>query len=186
MIKYLLQRTVNCLKISQEKEDVIITDFNEAEALQLAQKIEDDGIKFYLKAAEIVKDTKVKEAFKMLAKEEEKHVNLFKEMLEKLIKEKKLDLEANSGAEEHFFDFIDPQIFGDIFDLEKIVGKIESDIKAVELGEDAEVNSINFYKALLKNTENEGGKKIIKDIIKEEQEHLKTFLRYRDMLAKCK
>lgn len=174
------------MKIIQENQDVIISDFSEAEALQLAQKIEDDGIKFYLKAAEIVENPEVKKTFKELAKEEEKHVGFFKGMLEKIIKEKNLDIEANSGAEERFFDFIDPKIFGDIFDLEKIVSNIKTDINAVELGEDAEVNSINFYKALLKNTESEEGKKIIKDIIKEEQTHLKTFLRYRDMLAKNK
>ena len=174
------------MKIIQEKEGIIITDFNEAEALQLAQKIENDGIKFYLKAAEIVENPEIKKVFKELAKEEEKHVALFKGMLEKIIAEKKLALEVNSGAEEQFFDFIGPQIFGDIFDLEKIVSNIKTDIDTVELGEDAEVNSINFYKAMLKNTENEEGKKVLKDIIKEEQTHLKTFLRYRDMLAKNK
>ena len=174
------------MKIIQEKEGIIITDFNEAEALQLAQKIENDGIKFYLKAAEIVENPEIKKVFMELAKEEEKHVALFKGMLEKTIEEKGLDIEANSGAEEQFFDFIGPQIFGDIFDLEKIVSSIKTDIDTVELGEDAEVNSINFYKALLKNTENEEGKKIIKDIIKEEQKHLKTFVRYREALEKCK
>jgi len=174
------------MKIFQEKEDIVITDFNEAEALQLAMKVENDGIKFYLKASEIVNDAEVKKVFKSLAKEEEKHVNLFKNMLENLIKEKNLDMEANSGAEEHFFDFIDPQIFGNIFELEKIVGNIKTDLNAVELGEDAEVNSINFYKALLKNTGSEEAKNIIKDIIKEEQKHLKTFLRYQEALKKCK
>ena len=174
------------MKIVQENQDVVISDFNEVEALQLARKIEDEGIKFYLKAAEIVENPEVKKAFKELAKEEEKHVSLFSGMLEKIIKEKNLEIEANSGAEERFFDFIDPKIFGEIFELEKIVNNINTDINAVELGEDAEVNSINFYKALLKNTESEESKKIIKDIIKEEQKHLKTLVRYRDVLEKCK
>jgi rubrerythrin len=174
------------MRIIQEGDELAIADFNELEALRLALKLEDDGIKFYLRAAERAKSEDAKKVFKMLAHEEEKHVLIFKEMLEKLILEENFVSEADRGDEERFFDFIKPEIFGDIFDTEKIVAKIKGDIKAIELGEAAEVNTINFYKAILKNTQNEPGKEIIKEIMKEEQNHLKTFIRYREKLAKCK
>jgi rubrerythrin len=168
------------MKISGKGDNIIISDFNEAEALQLAMKLERDGIKYYSELSAKTKDPEVKKVFARLIAEEEKHFVRFKGLLEGL------GVEADPGYEEQPLDFIDSGVFGDIMNTEKTLSKIKSDLDAVSLGEWAELNSINFYKAIHNNSNNDLGKKALKDIIRQEQEHLKAFVRYKDMLEKSK
>jgi rubrerythrin len=174
------------MKITNQGKNLIISDFDEIEALRLAMKLEADGIKYYSELSSKTKSEDVKKILRQLIEEEEKHAEKFKAWLEETIRQKGLDVEADRGDEEGPFDFIDTGVFGDIWDVEKTLSSIKSDIDALSLGEWAELNSINFYKAILEKSGNEKGKTILKGIIKEEQNHLKTFARYKELLEKKK
>lgn len=172
------------MKIYTEQDKIVIADFNEVEALRVALKLENDGIKFYLKAAQISEAPEVKEAFKKMVKEEEKHVETFQNYLQKIIDERGLETEAEPGYEESFFDYVETGIFADLRDMEKTLSTMKCASDVVGFAEGVEVASINFYKAMLDKTENEAGKENLKNIIKEEQKHLKTFIRYKELLEK--
>jgi rubrerythrin len=168
------------MKISNNGKDLVITDFNEIEALRLAMKLEQDGIKYYSELATKSKDPLVKKAFGLLAKEEQEHFDKFKAWLDEL------GVEADAGSEEGEFDFIDTGVFGDIWKTEDHLKKIKTDLDAISLGEWAELNSIKFYKAMYDKTVNDPGRKTLNDIIKQEQGHLKAFVRYKELLEKNK
>ena len=168
------------MKLSNQGKDLKITDFDEANALRLAMKLEGDGIKYYSELSKRAKSEDVKKAFGRFVKEEDKHLQKFSGWLESR------GVEANSGDEEGLFDFIDTGVFGDIWNVEDALSKIKTDSDALSLAEWAELNSIKFYRAILDKTANEPGKNILKDIIKQEQEHLKAFVKYKDLLDKKK
>ena len=170
------------MKIIQNAEGIEIGDFDPVEALKVAMKIENDGITFYLKARDIMEDESAKAVFDDLIKEEDDHLHMFKNMLEEFIHENKLDIEIESGAEEEFFDSIATSVFGDILDIEKDVKHIKGALEAIRFAQRIEINSFNFYKALLTNTSSPSAQEIIKKIISEEQHHLKTFLEYEKKL----
>lgn len=172
------------MKILNQGKNLIISDFNEVDALRLAIKLEADGIKYYSELAGKAQNEEVAKMLRHLAAEEERHSEKFKSWLERVIEEEHLDVEADRGDEEGLFDFIDTGVFGDIWNVEETLSKIGTDLDAVSLGEWAELNSINFYKAMYEKTKNELGKQTLKGIVKEEQQHLKTFARYRELLEK--
>lgn len=168
------------MKLSNQGRDIHITDFNEIEALRLAMKLESDGIDYYSELSRKTKDEKIKKDFALFIKEEGKHFDKFKGWLEGL------GVEADGGDEEGLFDYFDTGVFGDISSVDKTLAKIKTDLDAIALAEWAELNSIKFYKAMYDKTTNEPGKNILKDIIKQEQEHLKAFAKYKDLLEKKK
>jgi len=165
------------MKLTSHGKEIIITDFDEIDALRLAVKLEADGIKYYTELAKKVGNEDMKKMLLRLAKEEEKHSAKFRAWLES---------RGGQANEEQDFEGIDTGVFGDIWSVDATLSKIGSDLDILSLGEWAELNSINFYKAILKNSESEPGKNTIKDIIKEEQDHLKAFARFKDLLEKKK
>lgn len=168
------------MRVSGKGDNIILSDFDEVEALRLAMKLEEDGIKYYSELAAKSRDGGIKKVFSQFVKEESKHFDRFKGWLEGL------GVEADQGVEEGLFDFIDTGVFGDIWQTEEYLKRIKTDLDALSLGEWAELNSINFYKAMYDKTGNEAGKNILKDIIKQEQEHLKAFMKYKDLVEKSK
>jgi len=169
------------MKLESAGKDIIISDFNEAEALRLAMKLESDGIRYYTELSKKAASEDVRKMLRRLADEEAKHLGKFKDWFEK----SNPGEEADRGDEEGPFDFIDSGVFGDIWKVEETLAGVKSDKDAVTLGEWAELNSIKFYRAIYEKTSDESGRKILKGIIKEEQDHLKAFARYRELLVKC-
>ncbi len=168
------------MKLLNQGKDIIITDFDEVAALRLAMKLERDGIDYYSELEHKSKDDGVRKAFGRFIKEEDKHYEKFKSLLEGL------GVEAEGGEEEGLLDSFDTGVFGDIWDVDKTLSKIKTDLDALALAEWAELNSIKFYKAMYDKTESQSGKDVLKGIIKEEQAHLKAFVKYRELLGKKK
>jgi rubrerythrin len=166
------------MKLVSKGEGIILTDFDEVDALRLAMKLEKDGIKYYSELEAKSQGAEIKKTFSRFVKEESRHLEKFGGWLESL------GVEADRGDEEELFDFIDTGVFGDIWKTGESLKKIRTDLDAISLGEWAELNSINFYKAMYEKTTGAPGKKILKDVIAEEQEHLKAFIRYKGLLEK--
>ena len=172
------------MKLSNQGKDILISDFDEVDALRLALKLEADGIRYYEELSKKTKDKDISDTFKRLIKEESKHSEKFKGWLEDAVTKEGLDIEADRGDEESLFDFINTGVFGDIWDVDETLSNIKTDKDAISLAEWVELNSIKFYRAMYDKTGSESGKRILKDVIKEEQLHLKSFERYRELLEK--
>ena len=149
------------MKVRSTDEGIQIYDFNAAEALKIARKLERDGINFYKEFVETVEDPKVKEVLLYLLDEEMEHLKLFEKMLECE------DPESLDDDGEGVLDVVDDGVFT----LPKSEASATDLDKAIQLGINIEKRSLAFYLEIAKHTRSEEGKNVLKIIIGEEKKH---------------
>ncbi len=149
------------MKIKDNGEEIQIYDFNVLEAFKIARKLEREGISFYKKLTETVKDPKVKEVLKYLLDEEEEHLQLFEKMVEGE------DPDGLDDSGEDVTDIVETGVFV-MPDDKELTADMD---KALELGITIERKSLAFYLEVLKHTESEEGKNALKKVIGEEKRH---------------
>ncbi len=145
--------------------------FAGSEIVELGIQIEKNGRDFYNTLASQSKNQKAGEIFRYLAGEEEKHIKVFQEILNKTEKYEPSGLDAdeyfaymNALASEYVFTQKDKG--------KEIAKTIENDKEAVDMGIGFEKDSIIFYEGMKKAVP-EYGLKIINGLIMQEQSHLK-------------
>lgn len=146
------------------KEDIIISGFDELEALKIAMKIETDGEKYYKSVLAKTSDERMKRTFKRLAEDEGTHFLKFKGLFEVELRRRGID-PASVDTEEGIFTYMDSGIFSKDAEA-KTVRDAVLDAQIVEL------RSILFYNTILKNTKNEGSRQALNEIIEQERMHL--------------
>ena len=153
----------------------MIYEFNAAEVFEIAIQIEENGRKFYEKAQEKIADPEIRAVFDYLAVEEVKHKMKFEELKAKLpesAKESKVwDPEDETGR--YLKMMADMHVFRSEADLERRIGSIGSGAEALNLAIQFEKDSIVFFLAVQEETDENQGKKLIGQLVKEEQGHLK-------------
>lgn len=149
------------MKVRRTDEGIQIYDFNAAEALKIARKLEREGIKFYKEFLETAEDPKVKEVLLYLLDEEMEHLKLFEKMLERE------DPESLDDDGEGVLDVVD----GCVFTLPKSEALATDLDKVIQLGINIEKRSLAFYLEIVKHTKSEEGKNVLKKIIGEEKNH---------------
>lgn len=149
------------MKVRHTDEGIQIYDFNAAEALTIARKLEREGINFYKEILETVEDPKVKEVLIYLLDEEMEHLKLFEKMLERE------DPESLDDDGEGVLDVVG----GGVFALPKSEALAADLDKAIQLGINIEKRSLAFYLEIVKHTKSEEGKNALKKIIGEEKNH---------------
>lgn len=149
------------MKVRRTGEEIQIYDFNAAEALKIARKLEREGINFYKEFLETAEDPKVKEVLIYLLDEEMEHLKLFEKMLERE------DPESLDDDGEGVLDIVDNVVFT----LPKSEALATDLDKAIQMGIDIEKRSLAFYLEIVKHTESEDGKNVLKKIIGEEKNH---------------
>ena len=149
------------MKIKDTGEGIQIYDFSTVETLKIARKIEKEGITFYETLLEKTQDPTAKEVFRYLLNEEKDHLRLFEKLLERE------DTEALDNDGEDMLDSVEDGVF--VFPQEE---DWASDLDAaLQLGITIEKRSLAFYLEVVKYTETEETKKILKKIIEEERKH---------------
>lgn len=148
--------------------------FNPDDIYALAVGIEQNGAKFYFRAAEYAFSPPVRELFKGLAILEQSHERTFTKMREELSEEDQspstFDPEGQSGA------YLKALADGRIFDvksdpLKKLTGKESvNDIVSMAIG--MEKDSIIFYLGMRELVPEGPGQNKIDAIIKEEMRHI--------------
>lgn len=154
------------MKIEEGNGKFAITDFNEIEAYKIASKIERDGIEFYGKLIGGIKDENIKKGLKFLLEEEKRHLNFFQESLT-ATKETKED----GFEEEDLLDYMNYGIFEALKKINQISKGIGNIRDAIQLGIDAEENSIMFYQACLNYVKSSTAKEELNKIADEERRH---------------
>ena len=149
------------MKIKDTGEGIQIYDFSIVETLKIARKLEKEGIRFYETLLEKTQDPSVKEVFRYLLDEEKDHLRLFEKLLERE------DAEALDDDGEDMLDSVDDGVFALPPDQEWA----EDFDAAIQVGIAIEKRSLAFYLEVVKYTESEEGKKILKRIIAEERKH---------------
>ena len=145
--------------------------FAGSEIVQLGIQIEKNGQDFYNTLSAQTKNEKAKGLFEFLAGEEAKHIQVFKKILEKTAKYEPVGLDAdeyyaymNALASEHVFTQKDKGA--------EIARAIKTDNEVVEKAIGFEKDSIVFYEGMKKIVP-DYDKKIVDDLIAQEQGHLR-------------
>ncbi|MBP7087877.1 MAG: ferritin family protein [Candidatus Omnitrophica bacterium] len=154
------------MKIEEKAGKFIISSFNALDAYKIASRVEKDGITFYQKLLNKVKDSKTKEVLKLLLKEEDKHLKFFKDCLYEIKETSKDDFE-----EDDLLGSMDFGIFWPYQNIKDLESKLSDNRKAFKLGIAIEDKSINFYQACRDNIATEEIRLELDNIIEEEKKH---------------
>ncbi len=148
-----------------------ITQFRGEEIIEIALQMEEAGKLFYEKAAQIAEDAKLKEMLNFLAQEEDKHIQDFRKLGEKL-NYNFLPGETYPGEYE---DYVRSLVTSHIFNInqvEDLLKEIKGDKDILRLALSFEKDSIVFFHEF-KNMGNQEAQKVIEDLINEERGHIK-------------
>lgn len=155
-----------------------IMHFSAKEILEMALRIEENGVEFYTQAGNASKSKKLKELFTFLAEEEKKHIIIFGEMdrsvkdddtkpdtLDPYLDETSLYLKALANS----------RIFTNKNEGKRLAGKVRNEEEALQTAINMEKDSILFYYELHSAITNKD-KAILGSIIEEEKKHLRKLI----------
>ena len=160
------------MKIADKDGKLVITDFSEEEAYEIACNIEKEGIRFYKKLKDEQTNDKIIETLEVMVKEEVNHLKFFEFARSEL--QEALDEEIEDNGLLMSMDF-------GIFPSLENIGSAGEDIKgkgsnrALKLGIAVENKAIAFYTECKKKIGSESTKKGLDRIITEEVKHKTLF-----------
>jgi rubrerythrin len=139
-------------------------------ALKMAIRVEQNGYRFYRRAAEETDDPKGKQLFNSLAEDEEAHESILKSRLKALERDGEWkDVGAEEWPGESPFTGEDP-----IFSRERIEKGVEdytSELSALRMAYLIEKNAFEFYTKAARETEDPVGKAMYQDLADWEKNH---------------
>ena len=145
--------------------------FAGSELLEIAMGIERNGMAFYQALADKTGKSDVKDIYTYLAGEEKKHLDTFQGMSGSLGQVKL----PETYTEEYMLylkSLVDSVVFSNITEAQQKAAKVSSEIEAVDIGIQAEKDSILFY-IELQNLVRERDSKVVLKILDEEKNHLR-------------
>ncbi len=144
---------------------------NVLEILREAMDLEREGMRFYHKAEKHVQNQKVKDVFKILAADEMRHFEDLELVFDHLCQKEEWMVERDLSEAEPTKELETETVFD-----EDGMDNAISEMKAIDLGIDAENRSIDMYKRALSEcqlNEHEKGCKIFSVLIGFEKDHLR-------------
>lgn len=147
--------------------------FNQEEVLVIAQRIEENGEKFYSLASKVVKNKQLSSLLDWLAQEEHKHYETFTTMRQELQDNPKW-WDPDEEVEKHINAIADLNVFKYPFSIETIVKDIKSPEHAIYIALGFEKDSIIYYLSLLQgiSQKNVREREQINKIIYIEMDHI--------------
>lgn len=159
----------------------MIEKFSPYEIAQIAIGMEEDGFKFYEKAAQFAQDEKVRAVFLKLANDEIEHK---KEFSEKEFARYFGDVnDAVIEMDAYIKELFKTEIFPKLENAQDYVEKIKSDLDALSLGMEQEKRAIRFYTELKKKVSLDKAKNAIEDLIQEETKHYQLLKEIYDTIS---
>jgi rubrerythrin len=154
----------------KEVYDIMSIAFSASELIDIAIGIERRGITFYDVMAKSTDNERARYVFQNLADMEREHIQIFQDMLDEA-DEYKLSESSTEEYAGYLRALIDSAVFTDDAITSEMATQADSDIKAVELGINAEKDSILFYYQM-KDIMPPPALAMINKIIAEEKSHL--------------
>lgn len=148
--------------------------FSAKEVLEMAIRIEENGVEFYTRAGNATKFEQLKELFTFLAKEEKKHIACFEDMdkrvksddlpgsIDPYIKEESLYLNALANS----------RVFTNTHEGKRLAGEVRGENDILQTAINMEKDSILFYYEL-HNAVRDKDKATLKNLIQQEKDHLR-------------
>jgi rubrerythrin len=149
------------------------------EGLKVALQTELNGIEFYRMAAERTDDKKGKEVFSMLAEDEVKHFNALQKQYQSLMTSSTWTPAISLGEASTIFKGDSP-IFSN--ELKSRIQEKHFEMSALSIGALLESNSIDFYRKMKEESDDEIAQKLFAELQKWEEEHLEAITKQLDLL----
>jgi rubrerythrin len=147
--------------------------FSSKEILEMAVRIEENGLGFYKAASASTESQQIKELFDYFIIEEVKHVELFEALKEAITDGVPSDYNDPYLAEESLYinALADSSIFTEGDDGIKLAKSIKGDDEAIDFAIQIEKDSILFYLELI-NMVRDDDRATVKTILSEERKHI--------------
>lgn len=147
--------------------------FSSKEILEMAVRIEENGLGFYKQASASADNADIKSLFDYLIIEEVKHVELFEALKDAIAEGEPADYNDPFLAEESNYinALADSGIFMKGEEGERKAKEIKSDAEALDFAIQIEKDSILFYLELI-NMVRDCDRQTVKDILSEERRHI--------------
>ena len=158
------------MKIEEKEGHLIITNFNELEAYEIACRIEKDGRSFYEELLKKTLNQPLKETLEFLIKDEENHLKFFEAQIVRLRTQQDKDQEEND-----LLNSLDYGVFSLYQSAEQIEAIINNPRKVLSLGLAVEKKSIDFYEKCKEKVFSLNTKVELQRIIDEEKKHRALF-----------
>jgi rubrerythrin len=158
--------------------------FSGSELLEIALDIERNGAAFYQALADKTENKNTKAIYEHLAGEERKHLNTFQGILSTVGQYQP----PEDYAEEYMLylkSLAEGSVFSNVTEAQQKAEKTPSEIGALDIGIQAEKDSILFYTEL-QNFVRQADQKVVLNIIDEEKAHLRQLSQLKQTLRKAK
>ncbi len=144
--------------------------FSGAELIDIATGIERRGIAFYDVMAASLKDENAQEVFRMLAEMERTHLETFEKMRADASKYPAPGVYPQADSD-YIQALLQTAVFTDEFVTSEFASHVENDRGAIELGIQAEKDSVLFY-CQMRESLPPDTKHVVEEILAEERKHL--------------
>ncbi len=152
--------------------------FKASEMMDMAIRIENQGLRFYEACSASQTDPDTKDVFRYLKDQESEHARVFSRMKEKLPEDDTLP-ETYSGEMQDYMDaFVRGKVFEDPAHAERVARETEDPVAAVDFGLEIEKASILFYSGM-KQFVRDSDIRELDQVIAEEDRHVRRLLALR-------
>jgi len=156
--------------------------FRASEMMDMAIRIENQGLRFYEACAAAQPDPDIKDAFRYLKDQESEHARAFSHMKAELPEDYALP-ETYPGELQDYMDaFVRGKVFEDPAHAETVATETEDPVAAVDFGLEIEKASILFYSGM-KQFVRQSDIQELDRIIAEEERHVRRLLALRRQMA---
>jgi len=139
-----------------------------------------DGAEFYRMAATSARHDGVRQMFRFLMEEEERHREMILDQMKRMSEGKPLLLTRSAAARKRLEKFKSP-LFTE--DLVKVSRQVEGEVAALSIGMTLEKRAIAQFAALRRRVAGDGrAEKVFSDLVAWEQDHLEVLTRQYDQL----
>ena len=148
--------------------------------LRQALRNEIDGVEFYRMASKSARLDGIRQMFRFLMEEEERHREAILEQMRRMAEGKPFRIERGAAARKRLSKFRSPLFTGDLM---KASRQVEGEVAALSIGMTLEKRAIAQFSALRKKVTGDArAEKVFADLIAWEQDHLDVLTRQYDQL----
>ncbi len=141
------------------------------ELLEIAVKIEEDGVTFYKNLADRTKSKEAKEIYNYLAGEEKEHIAIFKSMYKELTGKRFEKAFSEEEANLYIHSLVENRVFKNLEELDNLIKSIKDELAVLDLAIQIEKDTILYYYEILEGLEDKE-KNLAKGLINQEKTHV--------------
>lgn len=141
------------------------------EILEIAVKIEEDGVTFYKNLANRTKNKEAKEIYNYLAGEEKEHIEVFKSIYKELTGKRFEKAFSEEEANLYIHSLVENRIFKNSEEIDNFIKSIKDELEVLDLAIQIEKDTILYYYEVLEGLEDKEGN-LVKELINQEKTHV--------------